>query len=247
MGKLINEKGNRYGKLLVLDRDMEPHTKPYWICQCDCGSEPFSVYGNHLRSGKTTQCKQCANKQGVQKRLGKVYEELIGKQFNNLTVIEADLSKGNKAGEARYWKCKCKCGNIISIPTTSILQEKIFSCGCARSKGEEIISQILTENQIYFEKEKTFDSCRFEDTKRKAKFDFYLPQNNTIIEYDGKQHYINTGGFFTEEEVEKIKQRDEYKNQWCKNNKINLIRIPYYDGDKITLQYLEERIKDYER
>lgn len=241
MGKLKDEKGNRYGKLVVIERDPNPHTKPYWICQCDCGSEPFAVYGTNLRNGTTTQCKKCAYKQASQKRLGNIYNEIIGKEFNYLTVIEEDLSKGNKSGEARYWKCKCKCNKIISIPTTTILNEKIFSCGCAHSKGEEIIGILLTNNNIKFEKEKTFETCRFPNSQRKAKFDFYLPDYNCVIEYDGRQHYENPGGFFTNEEVQKIRERDNYKNEWCLKNNIKIIRIPYYDEKKITLEYLENK------
>ncbi len=240
MGKLINETGNVYGKLTVLYRDPEPHVKPYWICQCSCGNI-ISVYGNSLRNGATTQCKKCSCKQGVEKRLGQTYASLIGKHFNHLTVIEEDLSKGNKAGEARYWKCQCDCGKIISISTSTILNEKIFSCGCYHSKGEGIIEQILKENNIIYEKEKTFETCRFENTNRLARFDFYLPEHKIIIEFDGRQHYTNPGGFFTNEEVQKIRDRDNFKNNWCLLNNIKLFRIPYYDEDKLNINYFKER------
>ena len=240
MGKLIDETGNQYGKLTVLYRDPTPHAKPYWICKCECG-EIVSVYGNHLRSGKTSQCKKCGYKQASQTRNGEIYKKLIGKHFNHITVIEEDLSKGHKAGEARYWKCKCDCGQLISLSTHQILSEKVFSCGCYRSKGEQIISKILDENNFIYEKEKTFDTCRFPDTNRLARFDFYLSEYNCLIEFDGRQHYEIPGGLFTEEEVQKIRIRDIYKNDWCNKNNIKLIRIPYYDENKISLEYLKEK------
>ena len=51
-----------------------------------------------------------------------------------------------------------------------------LSCGCLNhcSLGESVISQILKINNIYFETEKTFDNCRFEDSKKLAKFDFWV-------------------------------------------------------------------------
>ena len=58
-------------------------------------------------------------------------------------------------------------------------------------------------------------------------FDFYLPDYNTLIEYDGRQHYeiaFNQG----EEKLILQKKYDKIKNKWCKNNKIILIRIPYF-------------------
>ena len=67
MGKLIDETNKVYGKLKVLYRDPTPHAKPYWICQCECG-EIISVYGNSLRSGKSTRCKKCGYKQASQTR-----------------------------------------------------------------------------------------------------------------------------------------------------------------------------------
>ena len=60
------------------------------------------------------------------------------------------------------------------------------SCGCLRSKGEQKIIQILQENNILFEKEKTFENCFYPDTGGMCRFDFYLPDYNILIEYDGE-------------------------------------------------------------
>lgn len=49
-------------------------------------------------------------------------------------------------------------------------------------------------------------------------------------------------GWNDEEALERIKQRDNLKNQYCKNNDIKLIRIPYWDYNKINQQYLLDRI-----
>jgi len=61
-------------------------------------------------------------------------------------------------------------------------------------------------------------------------FDFYLPEVNTCIEYDGEQHYKPYR--FSQDEkyikkLEKTKQHDLIKNLYCKENGIRLIRIPY--------------------
>ncbi len=245
MGKLIDETGNIHGKLKVLYRDPAPHTKPYWICQCECGNI-ISVYGTSLRNGTTTQCKQCGYKQASNTRNENLYKQIKGKHFNKITVIEEDLSRGHKAGEARYWKCKCDCGKIFSISSSRILNESVYSCGCYRSKGESKIADCLTSHNIFFEKEKTFETCKFKDTNSLARFDFYLPQYQCIIEFDGRQHYENPGGFFTNEEIQKIKVRDNYKSEWCLKNNLLLIRVPYYDEDKISLEYFKERGLKYE-
>jgi len=35
-----------------------------------------------------------------------------------------------------------------------------------------------------------------------------------------------------------IKNNDKIKNEYCKNNNISLVRIPYWEKNKITLEML---------
>lgn len=78
------------------------------------------------------------------------------------------------------------------------------------SKGEAKIQKILEENNIYFETQKTFKDCKDQGN---LKFDFYLPNYNCCIEYDGIQHFENkSNGYFTEEKLKGIKKRDSIKN-----------------------------------
>ena len=178
MGKLIDMTGKRFGSLVVIKRDPQPHVKPYWICKCDCGRE-ISVYGTNLRNGKTTQCKFCGSTQGAYKRYKELYDSLPGKKFNYITVLKEDSSKPSGEGLPKQWLCKCDCGKIMSLSTHNILSEKMMSCGCIKnSKGEELLSQIFSANNIIFETQKTFETCRFPITKALAKFDFYLPEDN---------------------------------------------------------------------
>ena len=41
------------------------------------------------------------------------------------------------------------------------------------------VEELLSKNNIQFETQKTFENCRFEDTKQKARFDFYI--NNSFF------------------------------------------------------------------
>ena len=76
-------------------------------------------------------------------------------------------------------------------------------------------------------------------------FDFYLPKDNICIEFDGPQHFKATDLFGGKEELIKTKFRDNIKNEYCKINNINLIRISY--KDKNIEEILKERLKDYEQ
>lgn len=72
-----------------------------------------------------------------------------------------------------------------------------------------------------------------------ARFDFYLPDYNTLIEYDGSQHYhTGTGIFDSPEKIQQIQKRDQIKNKFAQDNNITLIRIPYTHFDKINIEDL---------
>lgn len=62
-------------------------------------------------------------------------------------------------------------------------REETQSCGCVISRGEEKIAKILLLNNIPFEKQKSFDSCIF-DNGVKARFDFYI-NDSFLLEFDG--------------------------------------------------------------
>lgn len=218
--------GQRFGKLIAIKPTTQRvGTRIVWECKCDCGNTHFAA-SSYLLNGDIQSC-------------GKCYD-LTGKQFGNLTVIKRQGSIGDHSA----WLCKCNCGNETVVTSSNLTAGHVQSCGCLISKGEAKIKSILLNNSIEFKTQKTFDSCRFSSTKALAKFDFYLPSLNILIEYDGKQHFkANNSGWNTEENLKQTQERDAYKTQWCKDNNIPLIRIPYTDYTKLTAEYLLDLIK----
>lgn len=55
MGHVLNERGNRHGRLTVIEQSGVKNTEMYWKCRCDCGTQT-TVRGTHLRSGGVTSC-----------------------------------------------------------------------------------------------------------------------------------------------------------------------------------------------
>jgi hypothetical protein len=92
------------------------------------------------------------------------------------------------------------------------------------SWGELIISNILDKNNIKYYFNKSLKDCI---STSKLRFDFYLPQYNCCIEFDGKQHFESCEFFGGDEEFEKLQIRDRIKNEWCKVNEIKLLRLNY--------------------
>jgi very-short-patch-repair endonuclease len=95
---------------------------------------------------------------------------------------------------------------------------------CNESKGETTISNILKINNINFNRQHTFDNCK---KKIFLPFDFYLPELNTCIEYDGIQHFEIVNYFGGENAFNQIIENDKIKNEYCLKNNIRLIRIKY--------------------
>lgn len=101
---------------------------------------------------------------------------------------------------------------------------------CRTSKGESLIMNYLNSKSIEYIYEHSFSDCKY---KTKLRFDFFLPQYNTCIEYDGIQHFKSVPLFGGIKYLKELKVRDEIKNNYCINNNIKLLRIRY-DEDIIT-------------
>lgn len=217
-----DEIGHKYGKLTVLRRAANRGHRAYWVCQCECGNI-VEISGTNLRQGQQScGCGQIKNR--------------IGNKYGKLTVIK---QKPNN-----MWECQCDCGNTVTIFGKYLDNGHVQSCGCIKSAGETKIKSILNELNIYFETQKSFETCRFEDTKALAKFDFYLPEYNCLIEYDGEQHFLSKqSGWSNDIQLAYTKNHDNFKNQWCYQNNIRLIRIPYTDFNQIDKNYIQNLIQ----
>lgn len=227
--KLIDLTNKKFGKLLVLGRDIEYQKlkkadKPYWKCQCDCGNI-VTVLGKSLREGHTKSC-GCLQKDII-KQLN--FQDLTGQTFGKLTVLQyMDNSK---------WLCRCSCGNTTIIQTCHLKDGHTNSCGCLHSKGELFISQFLNNNKIHFKKEYTCDDLK-NNQGNKLRIDFAILDNHNnptlFIEYNGKQHYDIQDAWYSS----KMQLHDKIKIEYAKNKNIPLIIIKYDDN----LEFVMSRI-----
>ena len=127
MGKLIDLKGNRFGKWVVIGRDNDRKGATYWKCKCDCGNIK-SIDGSSLRSGDSTQCTEC-RKVNLNKWLQEnKFIDLTGMRFGKWHVINRSYDKN----KARYWLCKCDCGVIRNVSGSMLKKGGSISCGCSK-------------------------------------------------------------------------------------------------------------------
>lgn len=117
--------------------------------------------------------------------------------------------------------------------------------GCPRcndSKGEKTINKWLLDNNIDFKREFGFQDCKSKKN-RKLRFDFWLPDYNLCIEFDGPQHN-KISRHFGLKSFEVIQENDKIKNEYCSDKDINLLRIKYeqHKQEEKILQILKQAI-----
>ena len=202
--------------------------------QCDCGQIKI-INAYDVKTGKITSC-GCSRRKQLIERNKKNIDNLLGKKFGKLTVIQQEPSQRGRT----VWLCECECGNTKIVNSAELKNGDTLSCGCLKSSyGEQIIENILKENNILYKKEFSFNNLLSENNVP-LRFDFAIfnKQNQLLylIEYDGEQHFNSKGdNQIWSDSFEKRKRRDEIKTIYCLNNNIPLIRIPYWKKNNITI------------
>lgn len=214
--------GDVVNGLIVLKKSPAADKNGYiikeYICKCVVDNKIVKIKESHLKDG--VGCMECAaRKRGENQRkehdkyitdveLKNPFVEIVGRYIDQYTKIE--------------YNCKV-CGyNGKSLPNNLL---RGGGCPvCDMSIGEKKIMKYLIDNCIKYESQYTFDDCK---NIFVLPFDFYLPEYNTCIEYDGEQHFKPIDCFGGEEKLKKTQNNDNIKTQYCKNNGINLLRIKY--------------------
>lgn len=231
--------GTRFGRLEVIDNIYHKNDETESKCKCDCGNI-IIVKSTNLKKGNTTSC-GCYKKERMS-MIGKQYSkmsDLTGQRFGKLVAIEPTEKRVSKSV---VWKCLCDCGNYHEVSAQNLKNGDIVQCKECRtySRGEDAIKNLLKNENIFFEQQKTFSTCKDNALLR---FDFYV-NNEYLIEFDGMQHYY-AHGWNSSDTLEKIQKRDQIKNDWCKENNIPLIRIPYTKLKTLKIEDLKLKTTKY--
>lgn len=198
------------------------------ICKYEWSATPYQ-----LKNG--VGCKRCADKKrGLNTRL--TQEEFISrvsKNNPNVDVIGLYITTNESV------ECKCKkCGHVWS-PNAYAIMTSTGCPNCSTSKGEENISLLLQNYNINYFSQKTFQNL-LGVGNRPLSYDFYLPQYNLLIEFQGKQHEQPIEHFGGEEKFKIQQEHDNRKREYAKLNNINLLEIWYYDIDNIESILLQK-------
>ena len=233
--KIIYQKNELVGPWGCKYLEERPHKKNRGrraLFQCGFCNQTFESEIGHVKRGSTRSC-GCQNQ-------NRKYNNLTNKRFGKLIAIKPTDKRQSKS---IVWLCKCDCGNYTEVLQFNLTKGYTTSCGCKNtSKGEDIIEKILQQKNIKYQTQYIFKDCVNLKTKRHLRFDFYLSEYNCCIEYDGIQHFQETD--MCSDTLDERQYRDNLKNQYCKEKGIKLIRIPYWDYDKIDINYLLNKIEN---
>lgn len=194
-----------------------------YLCKCFCGNY-FITLPKHLKSGNTKSC-GCQKRKATINRNHNKTLEIIGKHFGFLEVLEFSYYKTYNNYRQAYYKCFChNCKQISYHCGSDLKNNSITSCGCVSSRKETEIANILTNNNINFKRQFSFDDLKNPKTNYKLRFDFAIIKNDKIvclIEYQGEQHYEKNNPWYSEDLIE----RDNLKKEYCDKNNIPLITL----------------------
>lgn len=195
-----------------------------------CGHIWEIIPNNFLKGKRCPECNKgfLASDEPFNK---KTNEEFVQEVYD---LVDNEYAFLEEYVDART-KIKCRhndCGYIWNITPDNFLRGR--RCPqCAESKGEQKIREHLQNIDVVFEQEYSFIGL-LSDKKNPLRFDFaiYNSKNNLkfLIEYDGIFHYEQQ---YDEDGFNDLKIHDKRKDQYCKDNNIPLLRIPYWEFDNI--------------
>ena len=210
--------GLRFGSLVVTEMIYEQGSHTKVKCMCDCGNEIVRV-ATYLTSGDTTSC-GCVHRKRTSESNTK---DFAGMKSDSGIIIKSRSRKNEKS--QWLWNCECYCGKMFEELPARILNNHVTSCGCKKkSSRETLISNELDRLNVKYIREKTYSDL-FD--KGYLRFDFFIPEYNTLIEYQGEQHYFPLNNFGGDSAFCLGKKHDEMKRNYCEKNKITLVEVPY--------------------
>ena len=134
MGKLINETGNRYGRLIVLEEaGRDKHGNIIWLCKCDCGNFT-NVTGASLRNGDTKSC-SCLKREKASQTLKmcRSIPKKLPKGEATFNIILQVMKRGAKSRHLKWSISDEKVKELISQPC--------YYCGASPRTHAPLVSR----------------------------------------------------------------------------------------------------------
>lgn len=196
--------------------------------RCNQGHTYEQSPNNHLNGKGCPVCNGTPKKtseQYIKECREKGYDLPLEDYINNRTKI----------------KHKCNKGHVyLQSPDMHVGKYNQGCPICKESHGERFIRTYLENNSINYTLQKKFNDLK---DKTYLSYDFYLPDYNILIEYQGIQHYKEKEFFGGDKHLKKQQYHDNLKREYAKNNGYKLLELHYsLDTQELVNKYLSRRI-----
>lgn len=199
--------------------------------KCRCGEE-FSTTFYSFKNKDKRRCDPCGFRVLAESNLTPIeaVEDLVNSAGYTLIKRNHDFGTGEHS-------LLVKCEN--DHPAYEVSYHK-FRFGrrcphCSSSSGETQIREFLDRAEVKYIPEYSFKDLIGTGGAR-LRFDFAVFKENDLhllVEFDGRQHYEPVEIMGGEKKLEQTRIHDELKNSYCKDKNIKLVRIPYWNFNKI--------------
>ena len=222
------------GYILISTKYISAKTKLEYICPVHEKLGPQYITYNNLKAGYG--CKYCGFENTANSK--RLSFDKVKEIFAMHDMILLDQEYKNANTPLQYI---CKHHQEFGIQYMALSNAYKQHCPyCNIIKGEDKISHYFLERNINFIPHKSYDDlCGVKGGK--LSYDFYLPNFNLLIEYQGEQHEHPVDIFGGEEQFMVQKEHDKRKREYAKNHNIELLEIWYYDFQNLE-QILNNKI-----
>lgn len=215
-----------------LDDYVNHQTHIKWQCLNTHCQHIWLAKPNHVLSG--SGCPYCAPTKPL------LSEHKIDEKLNGRNIQRIDNYQGINV-KISFLCLRQQCNFIWQTTPNNVINHETGCPACCSGTNENLIDKMLSQNSFSFKREVPIKSI-ISNENRQIFVDFYIPNINTIIEYNGEQHYkpIRFGNISQKQAEEKLlrqQERDNYLQSLCITKNISLIWI---DGRKYQKSKLEK-------
>lgn len=200
--------------------------EPIRMKHLTCGNVYFTTPSSIMLGHGCPECGHERTVASTRKTHGEFLEE-----FHKIYGNEYEVVSEYKNSYTSVTILHKKCGETYKKVPKTLLDTGSLCPYCKTksiSNGEKRIEQYLISNNLKYEMQYSFPDCADE---RLLKFDFAVFDSANklilLIEFDGLQHFKPIKYYGGIETYKSVIRRDSIKNDYCKNQNIELIRIPY--------------------
>ena len=220
------------GDILILERNVGGNAKRIRLKCPICGNENWIVDLSNIHKG-VKRCYECYKKE----RIEQFQQHFKYKAGDLVGPFNIEFLRYTQTGYRVHSKGLFKCpvdGEPFEARVEHVASGKIKTCSehGKVSSGEAIIKKILDNNNIKYTQQHIFKDCVNPETNYPLRFDFFLNELNTCLEYNGEQHYVPIDFFGGEKGFISLKKRDKIKLNYCWQHGINLVYFKYDETEK---------------